>query len=191
MSKIFSRSKLLYGALFLVGLSALGVGFYYFHTQPLVQEQFAIVDFDYDRDAADIKALMQADWHWLIESEDYDVEFMLKNHAPNHHQPQYFGKMKIKVLRKNGKFVGFITYYKQSFYQGKILFLAIMPEFRGKRYGKELLDYATAQLKQDGSLYANLVTRVTNTKAQALYTRTGFKEVNRDEGFVYYEKQLK
>lgn len=176
----------LYAAIVGVFLVAAGTGVYYYQHY----QQGPIYEYIYDRDAADIKDLMTLDWYWLISSPDYQVDFMLKNRAPNHKDPRYFGKMNIKVLRINDAFAGFVTYYKKSAYEGSVLFLAVRPEFRGKRYAQMLLDYAVEQLKQQGALYVRLVTRTNNLKAQAVYKRDGFDELGRDDEFVYYQKAL-
>lgn len=176
----------LYAAILASILAASGAGIYYYQHQ----DQGPIYEYCFDRDAQDIKDLMIQDWYWLISSPDYQVDFMLKNRAPNHKDPRYFGKMDIKVLRVNGAFAGFVTYYKKSAYEGTVLFLAVRPEFRGKRYAQMLLDYAVEQLKKQGSLYVRLVTRTNNLKAQAVYVRDGFDELGRDDEFVYYQKTL-
>src|SRR5579872_1457124 len=97
-----------------------------------VREQGPIYTFQENRDLEDMINLFVKDWYWLS-NRDYsreNVEFALKTHSPNEYEPRYFGKMQIKVLRENGNLVGFITYYMLNFYEGKILFLAVNPEYR-------------------------------------------------------------
>ena len=149
-----------------------------------------ISDFNDARDTADILKLMEEDRYWLISSKDYDPAFALKSRSPNTYEDKYKGKMKIRVMRKDGAFIGFVTYYMKNFIEGLILFLAVRSEFRGKRYGPELMDYALADLKCMGAQQAELVTRVSNVKAQSVYKRTGFEETTRDEEYIYYRKKL-
>lgn len=147
-----------------------------------------ILAYEEARDKKDILSIFESDWHWLISSPDYDPVFMLDNRAPNAKEPRYFGALEIKVLREHGQFIGFVTYYKKNFYEGFILFLAIKPELRGKRYAEKLIQYAEGDLKKMGIHVIHLVTRTTNHRAQALYRRTGYHEVGRDDEFVFFEK---
>ena len=179
------QMKWLYGILLGMSVIAAGGGIYYYQ-----QQQGPIYEFNDQRDTQDITDLMKQNWYWLINSNDYQVDFMLKRRAPTHKNPRYFGALQIKVLRKEGQFIGFVTYYKKSAYEGTVLFLAVKSEFRGKRYAQLLLDYAVNDLKKRGADYVTLVTRPNNVNAQAVYVRDGFTEVGRDDTYVYYEKQL-
>ena len=183
---VTSRTKWLSGILCALVISGAVGGAVYYYSQP----QARIYEFQDERDFADVKKLVEDNWYWLIESKDYQIDFALKNRAPSHKDPKYFGKLKINVLRKDDEFIGFVAYYKKSFFEGTVLFLAIRQEMRGKRYAPELLNYALKQLKNEGAIYATLVTRPSNLSAQAVYTRAGFTETGRDETYVYYEKSL-
>ena len=130
-------------------------------------------------------------WYLLISSPDFDVDFVFSHRAPNKREPQYFGKMDIKVLFQGNDPVGFVTYYLKSPHQGEILFLVVGEAFRGKRYGEVLLKHAFDALQKRGARVVKLVTRVENLAAQKLYVRMGFKEVERKYGFVYYRRELK
>lgn len=154
---------------------------YYF-----LPERGPIYEFNEERDTQDILKLFDNNWYWLLSSPDYSPAFMLKKRAPNT-DPLYIGKMHLKVLRENDKFVGFTGYYFLSATVGKVLFLAVDEQFRGKRYGEKLLRYAIDDLKRMGALKVKLVTRVDNISAQALYRRVGFKETARDNQFVDFE----
>src|SRR5579885_140724 len=133
---------------------ALGGGISYYYLSSSKKTSCAphsdlISPFNEARDMADVKALFVRDWQWLSvrEYSDERLDFMLKGRAPNEYEPRYFGKMEIRVLReKDGAFVGFITYYMKNAYDGHILFLAIEPSFRGRRFADKLLDYAIADL---------------------------------------------
>ncbi len=99
--------------------------------------------------------------------------------------------MRIAVLRENGAFCGFITYYMKNFHEGIVLFLAIRPECRGKRYGQKLLDYASAQLKAMGANVMSLVTRINNQNGIKLYTRAGFTQtLDVDPEFYNFRKAI-
>ena len=174
------------------GLSIIGGLCYTHYTQTHYQQD--IYDYNPARDEIDIHQLIKNNWHWLIASHEYyfkdKIDFILNNMAPNSHEPRYFGKLKIKVMRTESQFIGFVAYYKKSFYVGQVLFLAVDEKYRGKRFAQTLLDSALSALKEDGCQLARLTTRTTNLKAQSVYKRAGFTEYERDEGYVYYEKKL-
>ena len=166
-----------------------GAGIAYYVSQ--ARETGPIYDFNESRDADAVHKIFKDDWYWLSNRE-YDVQnidFVLKTHSPNEYEPRYYGKMDIKVLREDDTVIGFITYYMVNFYEGKILFLAINPDFRGKRYGEPLLKYAINDFFNNrGASVVRLVTRVDNAPARKLYTRIGFQETGIDEedGFVHF-----
>ncbi len=170
-----------------VAVFGLGPGTWYMFTK----QTGPIYEFNYDRDRQPILDIFNQNWYWLISSDDYSPEFMMKYHAPNHYDPAYVGKLQIKVLREKiqneDTFIGFVAYYLKKPTEGQLLFLAVRPEFRGKRYGEQLINYALADLKKRGAKVVKLVTRTTNENAQKLYTRVGFKETSREDGYVYFE----
>jgi len=150
-----------------------------------------IYEFDEVRDTQKILQIFDDDWYWLIESEDYSPEFMLKHRAPNK-DPMYVGSLHIKVLREKNKLAGFTAYYlkKKGLYQ--VLFLAVNKNYRGKGYGEQLLRYALQDTKRLGAKKVRLVTRSANFPAQRLYKRVGFEQVDvREDGkFIYFEYDL-
>lgn len=184
----YFRIIALVGALFLGG----GITYYYFISSS--KQSVAIVsgisDFSDQRDTAHIIDIFNKDRYWLVSSPDYDPYHMLSTRSPNKREDKYFGKMTIKVLYQDSQFIGFVAYYLKNMIEGFILFLAVKQEFRGKRYGPQLMEYALNDLKQKGAAFARLVTRTSNLKAQAVYNRLGFKETERDADYVYYLKEL-
>jgi ribosomal protein S18 acetylase RimI-like enzyme len=162
----------------------IGGGIWYYTS---VYERGPVYDFNEKRDTQAILDIFKSDWYWLISSDDYSPEFMLKNRAPNNREPEYIGKLRIKVLRENDQFVGFAAYYMKSKYVGYLLFIAIKTELRGKRYGETLIRYVLNDLQHMGAQKIQLVTRTNNLRGQGLYNRVGFVEVGRDDEFVYFE----
>jgi ribosomal protein S18 acetylase RimI-like enzyme len=167
-----------------------GVAHYYFSAQPTHN---LISSYQAARDYNDVLNLFKQDWYWLSAREFNidNINFVLNTSSPNEYEPRYFGKMQIKVLRdEKGAFVGFITYYLKNFREGTVLYLAVRPEFRGKRYAEKLLDQAVSDLKAQGASVVALVTWVNNKAGNKLYPRYGFKEVGREGNYVYYEKPI-
>ena len=149
-----------------------------------------IYTFDYDRDAQEILQRFDADWYWLVAQsrDEYSPEYMLKYKAP-HQNPLYAGRMKIYVARQEDQFVGFITYYMKNKEDGFLNFVDVKPEFRGKGYAQQLVQFALKDFKKMGAKRVSLITRPSNENARKLYTRLGFQETFNDGqfvGYVYY-----
>ena len=161
-----------------------GAGYWLFRTPEPISE------FQYERDAADVLKMFERDHYWLLASEESDPDFMLRYHAPNKWDSQYFGKFKIKVLRKEGALIGFTAYYMKSPLLGFIQFVAVNPPFRGKGYAQQLLDYDLKQLKAMGAIRVELLTRTNNERAQKLYKRNSFQVKVVEDGYIYFFKNL-
>jgi ribosomal protein S18 acetylase RimI-like enzyme len=149
-----------------------------------------IYDFDYKRDAQEILKIFERDRYWLLMSEDFSPEFMLKYRAPNPYEIQYLGRLHIKVLREKDQFAGFAAYYMKEAGLGWLLFLDVNPDFRGKnkRCAEKLLKYALEDMKKMGAASVKLFTRTDNLRAQGLYRRVGFHEISRDNaGGMYFQ----
>lgn len=128
---------------------------------------------------------------WLLfANPNPNMDHILDTQSPNTYEPQYAGKMKIKLLCDKGESVGFVTYYMESSFQGKILFLAIDSKFHGKGYGRKLMQYAIEQLKQMGAKTVKLFTRHENVRAQKLYESLGFISEGTDDYGIFYRKKL-
>ena len=95
-------------------LATVGVGFIFYYRQPLALfERGGIVDFNESRDTQPILDLFNTDRYWLLSNPNSSPERMLKYRTPRPYDPFYAGKLYIKVLREQGKFVGFVSYYKE------------------------------------------------------------------------------
>lgn len=174
----------------LVTSIALGgaVGYYFFSPQA-VQDTDILV-YDAARDRQDIMDLFAYDHYWLSADPQYDVAYFLDTKSPNPWESQYKGLMTIKVLRPEGKFAGFTAYYMRNFYEGKFLFLAIHPDFRGKGLSKKLIAHAEQELKKMGAKKVKLCTRTSNIRAQKLYEKVGYDFTHEKDGFFFYEKPV-
>lgn len=171
-----------------VSLTLVGAAGYYYYTPtpaPLISD--SVIPFDYARDAAHIKQTFIDDKYWLLSSEDYDVEHMLSKRSPNKREQRYSGKLNIRVLYEDNQFVGFIAYYLKNFFLGQILFVDVKNEFRGKGYAQKLVKYAIEDMKKEGATMITLVTRTSNSSAQAVYKKLGFGVSFEEDGFVYFE----
>jgi ribosomal protein S18 acetylase RimI-like enzyme len=161
-------------------------GYYLYFPHHTTCTNERILTFDDARDTQEIIDIFEKDRYWLTAVENDTIAFKLKNRTPST-DPRYFGSLHIKVLYEECKFAGFIAYYMQNFFVGRILFLDVKPEFRGKGLAQELVRYAVDDLKRLGATMITLVTRTTNHAAQAVYKKVGFTISYEEEGFVYFE----
>lgn len=53
--------------------------------------------------------------------------------------------------------------------------LAVLPEYQGRGYGRELVEHSLEVLKKLGAPKVNLLIRPTNTKVQDFYKKLGFE----------------
>jgi len=126
------------------------------------------------------------DSFWLTDNPQFSLSHTLDNMNPSQYTQTHAGKLQFKVLHEKGKTAGFVSYFKKSFYEGRILFLWVSPDFRGHGYGRILLQYAIDELFKEGSTHITLVTRVINTWGQKVYKQVGMKETSRDAIYVNY-----
>ena len=150
--------------------------------------EIEISSFNPERDKAFLLNSFKKDYYWLVENPDFSVDFMLQHTSPNK-DPQYFGKLNIKVLLKNDKPIGFMTYFLKKFYEGKIQFIYVDSDHRGKGYAGMLTNYAINDLFNKGATIVKLDTRTSNAPAIKVYERLGFKKTTTDEirGIVSFE----
>ena len=180
-------TKIIFG-LVVAGALFAGLAFWWYG-----QKSFIIENFNPKRDTKPILEIFDKNWYWLIEStrEEYSPEFMLEHRTPDRN-PKNFGKMKIKILRDRGKLAGFITYYKLSVFRGKLLFVGVSSQFRGKGYGTKLVNYAVNDMFNNmGCSIVELITRTDNVRSRGLYKKLGFSETPLEKGFVQYTKYKK
>lgn len=173
----------------LTGMFAcLGGGIAYWYVQ--TTQCTMIQDFNEARDLPEILKAFERDRYWLTANPDSRPDILFKERTPNVYKPHLYGTLNIKVLWEQDKFVGFVTYYKKNFYEGKILFIDVNPGFRGKRYGQKLLEYAFDDFKSQGIKVVGLVTRPSNHRAIKLYKRIGFVQTKIDDTYVWFKKNL-
>lgn len=179
------------GAFSVIVALAAGV-LYNFIPQPK-QEQL-ISFYDDARDNNEVQQIFKENWYWLIASfpsyePDY-VNYMFRDKNAGL-DPRFTGMLNTQVLRENNQLAGLVAYYMENWYAGRILFLAVRDSFRGKGIAEKLLNSAIEDLKKRGATKAVLLTRQSNLRAQKVYKRAGFTEVNRDnDGFVHFEKLI-
>ena len=177
-------NKLKIGIVAAAVLTVAGAGYYLTRPQTLLRE------YDASRDKAFVLGLFDKDWYWLsgYAREDVNTDMFLEQRTPSL-DPQYAGKLAIKVLYVGKEPQGFVAYYPKSFYEGVILFLDVAEFARRKHYGEMLLNAAIGDMFKQGASVVRLVTRPQNIPAQNLYKKLGFVEYDRNPTYVYFEKK--
>ncbi|HSC24697.1 MAG TPA: GNAT family N-acetyltransferase [Candidatus Babeliales bacterium] len=160
-----------------------GFGIYKYY---VTTAQGPIYDFNSTRDTQAILDIFNQNWYWLLASDESSPAFMIKYRTPDAN-PMHFGSLHIKVLRENDKLAGFTAYYMENSQLGRLLFLAVAHDFRGKGYGKILAQHAMQELFKMGVHHIALWTRVSNLPAQRIYKELGFKEKFNENGYLYFE----
>lgn len=184
-------------AIILVGCIAIGSGlsYWFLHNGSFKtnDKPYELYEFTGDeRDIKDVEDMFKRDMYWLTTRPTYDVRAMMTRHTSEYDDPANDGDLTIYIMRDKatGKMIGFTAYLKLSFYKGKILFIGVNPEFRGKRYAGELVKFDFEQFKKMGLIKGMLTTRVENAAARKAYEREGMKDYMVHDGFVYYEKYV-
>ena len=158
-----------------------------------VEKPYVLYEFKGDeRDIKDVEGMFKRDLYWLTTRDYYDVRGMMTRKTSEFDESSKDGDLTIYIMRDKAtdKFIGFTAYLRLSFYKGKILFIGVEPEFRGKRYAGELVKFDFEQFKKMDMIKGMLTTRVENAAARKAYEREGFKEYMIHDGFVYYEKYV-
>jgi len=78
------------------------------------------------------------------------------------------------IAEVRGSVAGFILGFKHTPFKGRIFWLAVAPGYQSRGIGMKLLLAALKIFRQMGALNATLEVRVSNKKAQSLYSSMGF-----------------
>ena len=104
--------------------------------------------------------------------------------APSHNEPSKMidGKIAIDdlifIAEVNGTIVGACMAGYDG-HRGWLYAVAVLPEFRRKNIGTQLVDFAMQALKSKGCKKVNLQIRSTNTKVASFYQSLGFAAEDR------------
>ena len=112
----------------------------------------------------------------------YCVDHMLRYKTSSQYEKKH--DLIIKVMELDNKIAGFTAYYPKSAHTWQFLFLLVDQDFRRQGVAKKLLTYAVHDMVARGAIKIDLVTRIENQKAQALYKKFGFVQVNQTKQHV-------
>jgi ribosomal protein S18 acetylase RimI-like enzyme len=177
-------SKAAIGALLALSIG-LGGGYYYLRLSD------GIYEYECSKDKPFICSFFKENYYWLVHdySTSFSPEYMLDNKAASQKDPRMAGILNIRVYRLHGKPVGFITYYTQELYAGRVLFLGVDKQYRSRGVARKLLQYAFADLKRKGVRTIWINTRTDNIPGRKLYESFGFKEGRNDGAYVDYKRE--
>ena len=180
------KSFVKYGVLLAVLVGA-GIGAYYFWSP-----RSGVYSFNDDRNSEFLHDLFKENWYWLVVDKKhiYDEEYVnyfIENKTVRS-APHQYGKNQMKVYFVDGKPAGFTSFFTRTSYIGKLLFLVVLEEYRGKGIGKKLLNSATETLFEQGCFKVELIVRTENKAAIRLYEGAGFEKYAEDEEAISYRK---
>lgn len=87
---------------------------------------------------------------------------------------EYYGNTTL-VAEINSQVVGFVLGFKHTPLEGRVFWLAVRPGFQTRGVGRRLLATILSIFRQIGAVSATLEVRVSNKKAQTLYSQMGFR----------------
>lgn len=155
------------------------------------QSDIRLYPFEPQRDSQFIIDLMHANKYWLYEGPEsgFSPERVLATRSSSS-RPEHYNNLTIKTLYKKDVPIGFVAYYKLSFYIAKLLYLAVKDEYRGKGYGYILLQDAVNDMKHMGFKKVRLITRTNNQASQKLYKQFGFYQTDVEDGIVTFDYDI-
>lgn len=148
----------------------------------------SISNFDLIRDKEGLQNIFKNNWKALTGEDLFCPEYvqgLMHNRKLDKTMPS-IGLLDIKVVIENDKLAGFTAYYMETLEKGIVLFLAVENDFRGKGYGKILMQHAMRDLLSKGSRSIGLWVSETNFPAKKIYEGLGFCETCVRKGNVLY-----
>ena len=81
------------------------------------------------------------------------------------------------VADLGGTVAGFVLGFKLTPFEGRVFWLAVRPGFQNRGIGTRLMLEVLRSFRQIGAMSATLEVRVSNKKAQSLYSMLGFRMI--------------
>jgi len=89
---------------------------------------------------------------------------------------EYHGNSTL-VAEISGIVAGFVLGFRHTPFEGRVFWLAVRPGFQSRSIGMRLMMEVLQIFRQMGALSATLEVRVSNKKAQSLYSMLGFRMI--------------
>jgi len=87
------------------------------------------------------------------------------------------------VAESMGNVVGFVLGFKHTLLEGRVFWLAVRPGYQGRGVGKKLLTSILRIFRFMKAVSATLEVRISNKRAQALYSSMGFEMITIYPGY--------
>jgi [ribosomal protein S18]-alanine N-acetyltransferase len=81
------------------------------------------------------------------------------------------------VADLGGTVAGFVLGFKHTPFEGRVFWLAVRPGFQNRGIGTRLMLEVLRSFRQIGAMSATLEVRVSNKRAQSLYSMLGFRMI--------------
>lgn len=147
--------------------------------------QEGIYPYDQKQDRAYILEQTGKAHFWLIadESSGYNQQETLDTgfHTFTKARVHFF------VYYKDARPVGFISYYFDSSFFGKIQFVFVDEQYRRQGIAEKMIRFILDRMHQEGALSVEICTRLINKNALSLYEKLGFKYLYDNGKYVYLE----
>lgn len=171
-----------------LALCIIGLGYWYTHHSAQTCEGIAL--YNPTRDKQFLLKLFSDNWYWLVpHGLSFSAEKFL-DRGTKKSAGETEEDSKIFVYCVQNKPVGFVAYHKELFYKGRLRFIAIDKDHRGRGYSEKLMNFAMDDMKNMGLRLVQLVTRTNNEPAKKLYNKLGFYDFWHDDQYVRFEKSL-
>ncbi len=87
------------------------------------------------------------------------------------------------VAESMGNVVGFVLGFKHTLLEGRVFWLAVRPGYQGRGVGRKLLTSILRIFRFMKAVSATLEVRISNKRAQALYSSMGFEMITIYPGY--------
>ncbi len=87
------------------------------------------------------------------------------------------------IAEINGRVAGFVLGFKHMPLEGRVFWLAVRPAYQNMGVGTKLLATILSVFRRMGAVSATLEVRVSNKKAQSLYSGMGFRMISIYPGY--------
>lgn len=137
-------------------------------------------------------SLMQDEWLNLFPFPQFDaplVNKMLLKNRPGDFMNAH-KRLFIKVLHEEQTIAAFITYFFSDAHTIHIELLATSKKFRGKGYGKKLIEYVVNSLSDQHYTSIELYVYTTNSSAIGFYKHLGFTIKQAQAGGLILGKEI-
>lgn len=151
-----------------------------------------ISDFNYKYDMPAVEILLKKEWSTLFWMPHYDhelINMMFKQQKPGDIVARD-KKLFISVLKDSTQFMGFVTYYQADNATGHIELLAIDSSYKGKGYGKKMVNFVREWSLRLKCKYLQLYVYTSNNAAIQFYNHLGFTVKKAYHGYYLLTKQI-